>query len=233
MRKDHRGARFNSLAVRRARACGAGAPRSRVRRRFDEKSPTDWNDDVAALRALGIGAGSTVVDLGAGTGSFALALAPHVERVIAVDPSEVMVTAIREKGIEAVRAGFMSYEHDGQAPDAVFTRNSLHHLPDFWKAAALQRIGQLLKPGGVLRVRDIVYSFDPAETAAAVNAWLASAPADPTMGWTADQLAEHIREEHSTYSWLIEPMLERVGFEISDRWVSPNRMFAAYTCIRR
>ena len=125
-------------------------------------------------------------------------------------------------------------EHlDPEYVAAVFTRNSLHHLPDFRKAAALQRIAQLLKPGGVLRVRDIVYSFDPAETAAAVNAWLASAPADPTMGWTADQIAEHIREEHSTYSWLIEPMLERVGFEISDRWVSPNRMFAAYTCIRR
>ncbi|TML70412.1 MAG: hypothetical protein E6G13_08460 [Actinobacteria bacterium] len=125
-------------------------------------------------------------------------------------------------------------EHlDPEYVAAVSTRNPLHHLPDFWKAASLQRIAQLLKPGGVLRVRDIVYSFDPSETAATVNAWLASAPADPTMGWTADQLAEHIREEHSTYSWLIEPMLERVGFEISDRWVSPNRMFAAYTCIRR
>ena len=56
-------------------------------------------------------------------------------------------------------------EHlDPEYVAAVFTRNPLHHLPDFWKAAALQRIAQLLKPGGVLRVRDIVYSFDPAET---------------------------------------------------------------------
>ncbi len=139
---------------------------------------------------------------------------------------------MREKGLEAVRAGFLSYEHEGQPPDAVFTRNALHHLPDFWKVAALQRIAQLLEPGGVLRMRDIVYSFFPAEAGAAVRSWLASAPDDPTEGWTAEQLAEHVREEHSTYSWLIEPMLQRVGFDISERWLNPTRMYAAYTCIR-
>jgi len=35
----------------------------------DQQSPTDWSEDVAALRALGIGPMSTVVDLGAGTGA--------------------------------------------------------------------------------------------------------------------------------------------------------------------
>jgi SAM-dependent methyltransferase len=200
---------------------------------YDEKSSTDWSDDVAMLCALGLGAGSTIVDFGAGTGGFAQAVAPHVGRVIAVDPSDAMVAAMREKGVEAVRAGFLTYRHDGQPPDAVFTRNALHHLPDFWKAAALHRIAQLLKPGGALLVRDIVYSFEPAEADAAVSSWLASAPDDPTKGWTAEELAEHVREEHSTYSWLIEPMLQRVGFEIRERSLSPTRMYAAYTCIRR
>src|SRR3989442_11336867 len=54
---------------------------------YDEKSPTDWSEDVATLQALGIGPTSTVVDLGAGTGTFALAIAPHVARVVAVDVS--------------------------------------------------------------------------------------------------------------------------------------------------
>jgi ubiquinone/menaquinone biosynthesis C-methylase UbiE len=52
---------------------------------YDQKSPTDWNEDVAELQALGIGASSTVVDLGAGTGAFAEAIAAHVRRVVAVD----------------------------------------------------------------------------------------------------------------------------------------------------
>jgi SAM-dependent methyltransferase len=127
---------------------------------YDEKSPTDWSDEIQVLRALGIDATSTVVDLGAGTGTFAKAIAPHVARVVAVDVSEPMVAEMRARGVEAVHAGFLSYEHQGRLPDAVFTRNALHHLPDFWKAIALERVARLLQPGGVLRLRDLVYSFE-------------------------------------------------------------------------
>lgn len=200
---------------------------------YDRKSPTDWSEDVAQLLALGVRATSTVVDLGAGTGTFARAIAPHVARVIAVDVSEAMVAAMRKHGVEAVRAGFLSYEHEGEPPDAVFTRNSLHHLPDFWKAVALERIARLLRPGGVLLLRDIVYSFEPREAEQAINSWLNSAPTDASKGWTAAQLAEHVREERSTFTWLLEPLIEHVGFEIRERWLSPNRIYAAYTCVRR
>jgi len=199
---------------------------------YDKKSPTDWSEDVAALLALGVGSTSTVVDLGAGKGAFARAISPHVARVVAVDVSEPMVAAMRARGIEAVRAGFLDYEHEGDAPDAVFTRNALHHLPDLWKAIALQRVARLLRPGGVLLLRDLIYSFEPREAESAIASWLAAAPDDPTRGWTAAELAEHVREEHSTFSWLLEPMLGRVGLEIRDRWLSPSRTYGAYTCIR-
>jgi SAM-dependent methyltransferase len=199
---------------------------------YDRKASTDWSEDVAALLALGIGPTSTVVDLGAGTGTFAQAIAPHVARVVAVDVSEPMVATMRRHGLEAVCAGFLNYEHEGDPPDAVFTRNALHHLPDFWKAMALERVAGLLRPGGILRVRDIAYSFDPREAGEAIDAWLAAAPGDPAAGWTAAELAEHVREEHSTFTWLLEPMLERVGFEIRDRRLSPSRTHVAYTCVR-
>src|SRR5206468_12945657 len=117
-------------------------------------------------------------------------------------------------------------------PAAVFTRNALHHLPDFWKAIALERIARLLRPGGVLLLEDIVYAFDPAEAGEVLSAWIAAAPTDPVTGWTADQLAGHVREEHSTFTWLLEPMLERAGFEIDERWTSRSRTAASYTCIR-
>jgi hypothetical protein len=48
--------------------------------------------------------------------------------------------------------------------------------------------------------------------------------------WTREQLADHVREEHSTFTWLLEPMLERAGFEIRDRWTSPNRVCAIRLC---
>lgn len=75
---------------------------------YDQKSRADGSEDVAELQALGIGASSTVVDLGAGAGTFAEAVAPHVQRVVAVDVSEAMVAKMRERGIEVVQAGFLS-----------------------------------------------------------------------------------------------------------------------------
>jgi hypothetical protein len=41
----------------------------------------------------------------------------------------------------------------------VYTRNALHQLPDFWKAVALDLVGQMLRPGGVLRLRDLLHDF--------------------------------------------------------------------------
>ncbi len=106
-------------------------------------------------------------------------------------------------------------------------------LPDFWKAIALERVARILGPGGVLVLEDLVYSFEPGEADAAIARWLTAAPDDSAVGWTAAELAEHVREEYSTFTWLLEPMLEWVGFEIRDRWVSETRTYGAYTCVRR
>jgi len=199
--------------------------------RFDAKSPTDWTQTLDRLRAYGVGSDAVVVDLGAGTGSFAAALRPHVRRVIAVDVSPAMVSLLERRGLEAVRAGFLDYEHEGPPPAAVHTRNALHHLPDFWKAIALDRIATLLRPGGVLLLDDLVFSFEPAAADASIEAWLAAAPLDAREGWTREELAEHVRTEHSTFTWLLEPMLEHAGFEIRERRFSPSGIHASYDCL--
>lgn len=201
--------------------------------RYDVKAGTDWSDDITTMLSLNVGPSSTVVDLGAGTGSFAVAIAPYVARVVGVDVSEAMVALMRSRGVEAVKAGFLTYAHEGERPDAVFTRNALHQLPDFWKAVALERIAQLLAPGGVLLLSDLAFSFEPGEAEANIDQWIAVAPTDPTAGWTGAELAAHVREEHSTFTWLLEPMLEHVGFDIRERAVHESRMYAYYTCVRR
>ncbi len=123
-------------------------------------------------------------------------------------------------------------EHDGPPVDGVFTRNALHQLPDFWKAIALDRIANILRPGGVLRVRDLIYDFRPAEAAAVFAGWFAGAAKDPALGYTADDYAEHIRTEHSTYRWLFEPMLDAAGFDVVAVEYE-GRLYGAYTCIKR
>jgi SAM-dependent methyltransferase len=208
---------------------------------YDRKAATDPSEDLTLLRSLGMNEQSVVVDLGAGTGTFALAAAPLCSRVVAADVSPTMLTVMREQAaqqnltnVEIVQAGFLSYEHQGDAPGFVYSRNALHHLPDFWKAIALRRIHDMLQPGGILRLHDLVYSFEPHEAEPIIESWLANAAASPEDGWTRPELETHIRSEHSTFAWLLEPMLERAGFEIGEATYSPTRKtYATYTCVRR
>jgi ubiquinone/menaquinone biosynthesis C-methylase UbiE len=208
---------------------------------YDRKARSDAvaAEEVVLLRNLGLNGRSTLVDLGAGTGALALAAAPHCRRVVAVDASSTMLDVLRAKtvertvdNVEAVQAGFLSYAHQGDAPDFVYSRNALHHLPDFWKALAIERIAEFLKPGGTLRLRDLVFAFDPREGDRFIEAWLASAAERPDEGWTRSELEEHLREEHSTFSWLLEPMLERAGFEIREASYGSARIYTAYTCVK-
>ena len=128
--------------------------------------------------------------------------------------------------------GFLSYQHAGSPADAVYTRNALHQLPDFWKAVALDRIGTMLRPGGVLRLHDLIYDFQPSEADTVFQRWLDNAADDPARGYTSADLAEHIRTEHSTFRWLVEPMLAATGFEIVTADFSGSA-YGAYTCRKR
>jgi ubiquinone/menaquinone biosynthesis C-methylase UbiE len=190
--------------------------------------------DLAVLREHGA-LGPTVVDLGTGTGRFAVAAAAHCRRVVAVDVSPAMLAHLRAgapPNVELVPAGFLSYEHTGAPADAVHTRNALHQLPDFWKGVALDRIARILRPGGVLRLHDLVYDFAPAEAPELFRQWFADAATDPAAGYTAEDYAVHIRTEHSTYRWLLEPLLDATGFDILDA-AFDGRLYGAYTCVRR
>src|SRR4029077_15385085 len=129
-------------------------------------------------------------------------------------------------------AGFLTYEHQGAAADFVFSKNALHHLPDFWKVVALGRIAGVLKPGGVLRLRDLVSSLEPQSYEPVFEGWLSSAPDDAAEGWTRPELETHIKEENSTFAWLLELMLKRTGFQIQQVELSDAQVFAAYTCTR-
>ena len=89
----------------------------------------------------------------------------------------------------------------------------------------------MLRPGGVLRLWDVVYGFEPAEAEERIEAWIeATMAADVERGWTRAELAEHVRDEHSTFTWLLEPMLERAGFDVIDASASASGMFARYLC---
>jgi ubiquinone/menaquinone biosynthesis C-methylase UbiE len=206
---------------------------------YERKAGYDPAADIAELERHGLHERSTVVDLGAGTGRFTVEVARRCGHVVAVDVSPAMVALLRERvaaeGLGHVtvhQAGFLSFEPPAEPVDFVFSRNALHQVPDFWKGIALDRIARLLAPGGILRLHDLVFDFEPSEAPQRMAAWMAGAVDDPARGWTEDELAEHVRIEFSTYSWLFEPMLERTGFDILDR-TYVRGAYGAFTCRRR
>ncbi len=206
---------------------------------YDRKQGADPGPDVEVLRGHGMASDSTVVDLGAGSGTFALAVARHCGRVVAVDVSPEMVDLMRrrmsESGattVDVVQAGLLTYRHTGRLPDVVHCRNALHHLPDFWKVEALRSMAGLLRSGGLLALSDLVVDARPADTDEVVERWLSGAVGDPAAGYTRQELLDHLATEFSTYRWLLEPMLDATGFEIVETTYRRS-MYGSYLCVRR
>lgn len=202
---------------------------------YDAKEDAGAQEELALLRKLGLDGESEVVDIGAGTGQFTMAVAPACARVVAVDVSPIMLAVLKAKveasglsNVEVVRSGFLTYEHQGRPADFVYSRFALHHLPDFWKALALQRLRGIVRPGGMLRLWDVVYHFEPAEVEGRLDAWCATIGEDAEDGWTRADIQEHIRDEHSTFTWLLEPLMERSGFRIEEAVYSTDGIFARY-----
>jgi SAM-dependent methyltransferase len=201
---------------------------------YDAKTQLELEDALSLLRQHGLGSGTTLVDLGCGTGLIAAAAAGDARRVVGVDPSPAMLELARSRSdaVEWIEAGFLTYEHAGDPPQLVHSRHALHHLQEFWKGVALARLHDLLAPGGVLVLRDLVYDFEPRDADRRIEEWLAGAAATPAEGWTRGELETHVCSEHSTFTWLLEPLLTHAGFEIVERDVRGG-IYATYVCRRR
>ena len=194
--------------------------------------------EQALVTRLGITTEHTVIDLGAGTGNFAIQASLIGASVHAVDISQTMLTYAQTKAqkvgaidIKFHQAGFLTYEHQDKLADLVVTKNALHILPDFWKMTALLRIAAMLKFKGVFYLRDVIFSFPPADYEASINEWIRQVAKPEGEGWTARDFEMHVREEHSTFTWIIEGMLTRAGFEIVEANYN-TATYAEYLCVK-
>jgi ubiquinone/menaquinone biosynthesis C-methylase UbiE len=95
-----------------------------------------------------------VLEFGCGTGSTAIAHAPFVRKIDAIDFSSRMIEIARDKvkagGIANVtfaQADIMTLDAPARSYDAVLGLNVLHLIAN--RDAVLARVFELLKPGGV------------------------------------------------------------------------------------
>jgi putative AdoMet-dependent methyltransferase len=190
------------------------------------------------VRRLDLGPDSTVIDLGCGTGAFALHAAGKVRTIYAVDISETMLAYCRQqaerKGITNIvfaRGGLLTYEHTGEPADAIVCVAVLHHLPDLWKQVALKRCCDMLRPGGRFLLFDIVFPSDTDDLSRAIDTWIASI--DQAAGHRlAEEAVIHVRDEFSTYDWILEGMIGQAGFRIDASEYS-NGVQGTFVCTKK
>jgi putative AdoMet-dependent methyltransferase len=189
------------------------------------------NEEI--LESLHVQPDHVVIDMGTGTGAFALLAARRCARVYAVDISSVMLEYAKKKAARAgltniifCRGGFLTYSHAAPLVDAIVTNTAFHHLPDFWKGIALQRLNGMLKPGGQLYLSDVV--FAQKDVHQNIEKFIAKLEgiAGPDI---RNDVEAHIRQEFSTYDWIMDGLFERAGFRILSKVIQEG-VIGRYLC---
>ena len=106
------------------------------------------------------------VDLGAGTGLLALALAPRVADLAAVDISERMLERLDDcaaadgiYNVETIVADLRRLPLEDESATLVVSNYAFHHLDDAGKELALAEARRILRPGGRLVICDMMFSL--------------------------------------------------------------------------
>lgn len=128
--------------------------------RWDRTRDELFGTKIHSLALLGLLEDDWVVgDLGCGTGAVTAALAPFVGRVVAVDGSQEMLAAARERlgaleNIELRQGELEKLPLDDGSLDAATLILVLHHLPD--PGRVLAEVARTLRPGGRLVIVDML-----------------------------------------------------------------------------
>jgi SAM-dependent methyltransferase len=126
--------------------------------------------------------------------------------------------------------GLLTYEHVGELADAIVCVAVLHHLPDLWKQVALKRFLTMLKPGGRLLLFDIVFPSWEENSGAKIEYWIQAFGVMATARMAQEALT-HVRDEFSTYDWIMEGIIRRSGFRI-DAAEYGDGFQTTYVCTR-
>ncbi|UGY16432.1 MULTISPECIES: class I SAM-dependent methyltransferase [Bradyrhizobium] len=171
-----------------------------------------------ALTMLGAKPGWRIADIGCGNGVLATEAALLGAEVDAIDISPAMIGLAeiyardRKAKIRTQPAGLLSFAYQPNSYDLIVSEFTLHHLPDFWKAVALSRIFNALKPGANFYLRDMVFVSMPDGVDRDVEGW-----ADFSIknhDFERESVITHMRDEYSTFGWVMERMLTETGFTL-------------------
>jgi ubiquinone/menaquinone biosynthesis C-methylase UbiE len=120
-------------------------------RELPREGLSEWRE--AVRRHLRPSAGTTLVDIGAGTGAFASAFSDWFDlSVVAVEPSAAMRARIpRTSAIQVLEGDATALPLPDESADAAWLSLVIHHVPDL--EAAAREIRRVLRPGAPVLIR--------------------------------------------------------------------------------
>jgi SAM-dependent methyltransferase len=137
---------------------------------------------IAAMIEAALGDAKSVVNVGAGTGSYE----PRDRHVVAVEPSELMISQRPPGAAEAIRASADALPFADKSFDAALALLTVHHWPD--------QIAGLREMARVARKRCVIFTWDVPET----RFWL-----------TRDYFPQILEHDRRTFS--LAPLREALG----------------------
>lgn len=178
-----------------------------------------WIDEIEPVLAAAFGVGKSlrVLDIGTGTGFFALLLAARGHDVVGIDITQAMIDEARSVAAGmGLSARFLTM--DAEAPmlkpasfDAIVTRNLTWGLPHLDRAYTAWR--ELLVPGGVLVNFDADYCREnDARDGAPLLACGAHRGLPASTMAAYERIKDELRgDQQSRPAWDVE-LLKRAGF---------------------
>lgn len=203
---------------------------------FEHQQFRDFKKEAEDMvEKLNITKKEVVLDCGCGTGEITLELASHAKEVIGVDISpsmlELLTKNAKYKQIHNIKThctGFLTYQHQGAKVDKMVSKFAMHHLPDFWKSVALLKMSNCLKKGGKLYFSDLVFTIPPAEYEISLNQMIDNMKKTASKSIVQETII-HIKEEFSTYDWIMEGLFKKTGFSIDSKVIETEN-FVTYIC---
>ncbi|MFO7822689.1 MAG: methyltransferase domain-containing protein [Cyclobacterium sp.] len=172
-------------------------------------------------------------DIGCGTGNFSIHFAKKCKKIFAIDISQPMLGLAQKKAkeqgvmnIEFQHSGYLNFSLPDKSLDAVMSSLSLHHLPDYWKAKALEKIYRALKPEGKLYIYDVVIPDIDGDDG--IHGFI-ERQAHRGGDFLREDTLIHFKEEYSTFDWIMKGLITKQGFALT-REITEDDVLKRYLC---